>query len=190
MVSLTLQYMEAQSRRKPTNLIPEFFVRTGTNAIEEYCCKLCTKARNGLEKWFTSKSYIRLHANSGEHKNSLARLEELELQRKTLAFEAEQEAARVNVLNSIRPRATPEGLSGPDITCRNRFSKSLVELMEDITFSAGSETLDHIETVPSTFEPQFWPEESGIANDPEWEPYGLKSNALSVWIEMKRGQYG
>lgn len=126
--------------------------------------------------------------NSGEHKNSLARLEEIDLQKKTLAFEAEQEAARVGALNSIQPRTTPESLSRPHVTCRNRFSMSSMEYMEDITFSAGPDTLDHIETVPSTFEPQYWPEETGIANDPEWEPYGLKSTALTVWIEMKQGQ--
>lgn len=181
--------MKAQSRRKPTSLISAFFVRTGANGKEEYCCKLCTKARNGLEKWYSSKSYSKQHPNSGEHKNSLARLEELNLQKKTLAFEAEQEAAQINVLNSIRPCMTSsEGLSRPHVSYRNRVSKSSMEYVKDFTFSAGPDTLDHIETVPSTFEPQFWPEESGIVNDPEWEPYGLQSTALSVWVEMKRGQ--
>lgn len=166
----------------------EFIVRVTAEGKDEYCCKTCTKAHNNHAKWCSTKTFIRKHCSSAEHQSSLARLQEIELEKRTLAFEAAQEAARITTINSTKPREVPVSLSRPRVSFRPSEAISSLEYLEDHTFSAGPESLDHIPTVPLSNRPQFWPEYSGIVNDSRWDSFSQEATVAAVLSELNRGQ--
>lgn len=111
----------------------------------------------------------------------------MELERKTLAFEAAQEAAHTNTINSTKPREAAASLSRPQVPFCPSEAISSMEYLEDLTFSAGPESLDQVPTVPLSSQPQFWPEYSGIVNDARWDSFGQEATVAAVLSELNRG---
>lgn len=163
-------------------------VRTNENGKSEFCCKPCSKARNGIEKWYSSRSYARSHFRSGEHQKALQRIKEIDLQKRTLAYEAAQEAASISSLNAINPPKAPPSHS-PRMTCFDKEKLSTLEYLDEFTFSAGPDSIDHLSSIPTSYDSHFWPDDSGIMNDPQWDPLIPEETVASVLNEMSGGQY-
>lgn len=120
------------------------------SGVQRFSCTVCAAVR-GYHKWFSSRTFVRDHPLSEEHKVNATkkkRADDLRLASVTEPYQPPIPLRQVKLSPDNPTPLRPEVLDWKDSICdRDEISLPSYEHLADITFSAGHEVLQQINSV-------------------------------------------